>query len=74
MSKQLTPEEAILAIGTQLGLTEPTNPVHVLNSVEILIAEHNRLRLQQAAIIRKAQSQHPNTLAAVAASFNRRGL
>jgi hypothetical protein len=74
MSKQLTPEEAILAIGTRLGLTEPTNPTHVLDSVEILIAEHKRVRLRQAAIIRKAQGQHPNTLAAIAASFATRGL
>ncbi|WJN63310.1 hypothetical protein [Streptomyces phage phiScoe54] len=70
--KQLTPEEAILAIGTHLGLTEPTNPTHVLDGVEILIEEYKRLRLRQAAMIRKAQSQHPNTLAAVAAAFARR--
>jgi hypothetical protein len=74
MSKQVTPEEAILAIGRHLGLAEPTNPTHVLSSVEILINEHTRLRLQHAAIIRKATSNHPNTLAAVAASFARRGL
>ncbi|AFV51374.1 hypothetical protein FDG66_gp54 [Streptomyces phage phiCAM] len=74
MSAQLTPEEAILAIGTHLGLTEPTNPTHVLDSVEILITEYKRLRATHAAVIRKATSQHPNTLAAVAASFARRGL
>jgi hypothetical protein len=70
----MTNDEIILALGTKLGLAEPTNGMHVLDSVEILIAEHQRLRLQQAAIIRKAKSQHPNTLAAIAASFNRRGL
>jgi hypothetical protein len=68
----VTNDEIILALGTKLGLTEPTNGMHVLDRVELLIEDHHRLRLQQAAIIRKAKGQHPNTLAAVASSFSRR--
>ncbi|QPB09965.1 hypothetical protein CPT_Sitrop_050 [Streptomyces phage Sitrop] len=74
MSGQLTPEEAILAIGQHLGIPGDSSPTIVLDLVESLIEEHRKLRLKHAAIIRRAQAQHPNTLAAVAASFNRRGL
>ncbi|AKY03888.1 hypothetical protein SEA_VERSE_58 [Streptomyces phage Verse] len=70
--KQLTPEEAILAIGHHLAVADPTNPTHVLDAVEQMVEKYGKLRLQQAAMIRRAQATHPNTLAAVAAAFARR--
>lgn len=74
MSYQVTPEDALLAITQHLGIPGNTSPAIVLDLVESLIEEHRKLRLRHAALVRRAQSQHPNTLAAIAASFNRRGL
>ncbi|WJN62678.1 hypothetical protein [Streptomyces phage phiScoe10] len=76
----MTPNEAILAISKRLGVkTEgyvltPENVTLILNAVEILADDHANLKARHAAVIRKVTGQHPNTLAAVAASFNRRGL
>ncbi|AKY03812.1 hypothetical protein AVT29_gp57 [Streptomyces phage Amela] len=72
MSYEITPEDALLAITQHLGLPGDTKPAIVLDLVEELIVEHRKLRLRHAAMIRRAQSQHPNTLAAVAAAFARR--
>ncbi|QEQ94087.1 hypothetical protein SEA_SAFTANT_55 [Streptomyces phage Saftant] len=71
MSYEITPEDALLSMSQKLGIP-PSEPVVVLDMVESLIEEHRKLRLRHAAMIRKAQSQHPNTLAAVAAAFARR--
>ncbi|QMP84600.1 hypothetical protein KGG93_gp55 [Streptomyces phage Endor2] len=74
MSYEVSPEDALLAMSQHLGIPPDSAPVVVLDMVESLIEEHRKLRLKHAAIIRRAQSQHPNTLAAIAASFNRRGV
>ncbi|WJN62757.1 hypothetical protein [Streptomyces phage phiScoe15] len=72
MSYQVTPEGALLAISQHLGIPGDSSPAVVLDLVEELIEEHRKLRLRHAAVIRRAQTAHPNTLAAIAANLSRR--